>query len=124
MSFCIKSLNIVFSKSDVRKVRELQSRFVAARNTKMFMDHVGDLSSLMKSIDFLGFLLLHVDRLLEVRVFVKIIFQVVAIVGMRFPCACKGRAQVVHILNCLNFANPRHGIRWMVRRVIHFCFFF
>ena len=40
MSFCIKSLNIV---SDVRKVRELQSRFVGARNTKMFIDHVGDL---------------------------------------------------------------------------------
>ena len=40
MSFCIKSLNIV---SDVRKVRELQYRFVGARNTKMFIDHVGDL---------------------------------------------------------------------------------
>ena len=43
MSFCVKSLNIVFSKSDVRKVRELQPRFVGARNTKMFIDHVGDL---------------------------------------------------------------------------------
>ena len=42
MSFCVKSLNIVFSKSDVRKVRELQSRFVGARNTKMFIDYVGD----------------------------------------------------------------------------------
>ena len=35
-----------------------------------------------KSIDFLGFLLLQVDRLLEVRVFVKIIFQIVAILAV------------------------------------------
>ena len=51
--------------SDVRKVRELQYRFVSARNTKMFVDHVGDLSSSKKSIDFLGFLLFSVDLLLK-----------------------------------------------------------
>ena len=78
MSFCIKSLNIV---SDVRKVRELQYRFVGARNMKMFVDHVGDLSFSKKSIDFLGFLLFSVDLLLEVRVFVMIIFQAVAILA-------------------------------------------
>ena len=81
MSFCLKSLNIVSSESDVHEVRELQYKFVGTRNTKMFEDRVTDLSSSKKSKDFLGFLLFQEDFLLEVRVFVKIIFKVVAIVA-------------------------------------------
>ena len=58
VSFCVKSLNIVSSKSDAHEIREFEHRFTGTCSTKVFGDHVGDLSPSKKWIVFLGFLFL------------------------------------------------------------------
>ena len=122
MSFCIKSLNIVSSESDVHKVNEFQYRFVGTYNTKKFVDHVSDLSSSKKSIDFLGVLLFQID-------FVSLSSRC----GLGVQCRSWDD---VSLWSTRTFSSrphselpnysrkPRHCIRWMVRHGTHFSVFF
>ena len=125
VSFCVNSLNIVSSKSDVHKVKEYQNSFIGARKKKMLVHRVGDLSSSKKYFVCWGFLPFRINILLEVEVFQDFL-QCPCDLGVQHLDVGRlvhwnrvGRSQVVDILSNLD---PRHRIRWMARNRTNFLF--
>ena len=114
------------SEGDAHKIRELQHRCVVTRDTKIFVNHVSDLSSSRKAVVFLGFLLFQEDLFPEVRDRQDLQgrrnlgVQHLQVGLVFFTRSRVGRSEVINIQSCLNFPNPRHRIRGMTRNRTNF----